>query len=336
MSSATPAPSRRHPAATAALVSAGALTAMAAFAHLRARRAEHRHPPLGRFLDLDGVRLHYAAAGAGRPVVMIHGAGGQIHDFLLSLMGPVARRWRAVVFDRPGLGYSTRPSGWEWTARRQAALFDAALRRLELRDAIVVGHAWGCLVAVAMALDHADRVGGLVLLSGTYYPPGPVRGLALATAGAPVVRTLVARALLPVALEPLARRVIAAGFAPNPVPAAVAAGYPCSLLRRPGSLRAALSDLAGLAECTRQMAPLYRFVRQPVAVVAGTDDRLVDSRQSVRAAAEMPHSSLRLIDRVGHMPHHLRPDAVLSAIAEVERRMAGHYDGAWSPARSSN
>src|SRR3984893_432537 len=72
--------------------------------------------------------------------------------------------------DRPGFGYSDRPRGAMWTPARQADLIRQACARLGIERPVVVGHSFGTLVALALALDHPDAVSGLVLLSGYYRP----------------------------------------------------------------------------------------------------------------------------------------------------------------------
>ena len=54
-----------------------------------AKRSERRHPPRGKFLTVDGVRLHYLERGEGRTIVLIHGNGVTAHDYELS--GLIAR-----------------------------------------------------------------------------------------------------------------------------------------------------------------------------------------------------------------------------------------------------
>lgn len=319
-----PPPARRTRLAPVLLASAAALSGLAAYNIRRARRAERQHPPMGKLLQIDGALVHYVVAGQGRPAAMIPGAGSMVPELVLSLMGPASRRWRTYVFDRPGQGYSTRPPQYDWTPRRQAALLARALRRLQVERPVVVAHSWGCLVALALALDQPDVVGGLVLVSGYYYPRYDLREASSGIFGLPLLSQLLAYAVSPLAVRLAARRIAAANFAPNPVPLSFAAGFPRELVERPSHLHASGRDLAMLRACTAEMQPLYRFVRQPVAIVAGTADRVVDPRrQSMRLASEIPHSSLRLLSGLGHMVHHIRPDVVLSAMEEVWARTKG-------------
>lgn len=79
--------------------------------------AERRNPPIGKFLECDGVVLHYIDRGdpAAPCVVLLHGNGSMIQDFTISgLVDLLARTNRVVCFDRPG--FSGR--GSEYGAQR--------------------------------------------------------------------------------------------------------------------------------------------------------------------------------------------------------------------------
>src|SRR3954453_13886104 len=154
----------------ALLGSVAALGAAALYTAKMTRDAERKHPPIGRFLDVDGVRLHYIEQGQGEPLALIHGNGTLIQDFTVNgLVDRLSERFRVIVFDRPGYGYSDRPRGL-WTPRAHATLFEHALHQLGVEQAVVLGHSWGTMVAVSLALQAPTLVRSLVLLSGYYFP----------------------------------------------------------------------------------------------------------------------------------------------------------------------
>jgi hypothetical protein len=70
-----------HPYAVAAAVTAGALAVSALVNRHLAKKAERDNPPTGKFLEVNGVRLHYVERGSGEPLVLLHGNGGLIQDF---------------------------------------------------------------------------------------------------------------------------------------------------------------------------------------------------------------------------------------------------------------
>jgi alpha/beta hydrolase fold len=112
-------PSRRDrkvPSLVAASAIAIAALAAAAVVNKRlANRAERDNPPAGRFLDVNGVRLHYVERGTGDAVVLLHGNGSMIQDFESSgLIDLASKDHRVIVFDRPGFGHSERPRSVVW------------------------------------------------------------------------------------------------------------------------------------------------------------------------------------------------------------------------------
>ena len=90
---------------------------------VKALGAEPVHRPPGRFVEVDGVRVHYIARGKGRPVVLVHGNGTMAEDFVISgLVDQLATRYRVIAIDRPGFGHTDRPRWRIWTASAQAHL----------------------------------------------------------------------------------------------------------------------------------------------------------------------------------------------------------------------
>src|SRR3954463_12011724 len=132
---------KKIPLAAKLGLAAAALGAAALFNRKKARDAEAATPPIGKFVEVDGVRLHYVERGDGDPLVMLHGMGAMVQDMLGSgLVDRAAERYRVIAFDRPGYGYSDRPRGQMWTPQAQAALIHAALAKLGVKRPLVLGH----------------------------------------------------------------------------------------------------------------------------------------------------------------------------------------------------
>jgi pimeloyl-ACP methyl ester carboxylesterase len=110
-------------------------------------------------------------------------------------------------------------------------------------------------------------------------------------------------------------------FAPAPVTARFEAEFPVDLALRPAQIRASAADTALMIPAAAELGGRYRELSMPVAIMAGTDDGIVDvGRQSQRLHDEVPGSELRLIPGGGHMIHHLAARAVVELIARVESR----------------
>jgi len=303
--------------------SAAALGAAVLYNRQRTEAAERKTPPIGRFLHVDGVRLHYIERGQGTPVVLIHGNGTMIQDFAVSgLVDKLADRYRVIVFDRPGYGYSSRPRRL-WTPQAHAKLFQSALEHLGVEQAVVVGHSWGTLVAAALALECPSLVRSLVLASGYYYPTLRADTFLFSPPAVPVigdamrytVSPLVARAILPGLIKQM--------FAPAEVPERFERLFPKEMMLRPSQLRAAAEDAALMTPSVMELQHHYGELQMPVTIITGAGDQIADvGRQSARLHRELPDSEFVTLPGLGHMIHHLAPDAVVDAIARAAQRSA--------------
>ena len=297
------------------LASATALAAMAFYNHRRAREGEAAFPPMGRFITVDGVRLHYVEQGQGQPVVFLHGNGAMIQDFDYSrVLGLAAQRYRVIAFDRPGYGYSERPRNRLWTPSDQAELMQKAFRQLGIEQPIVVGHSWGALVTMALATGHPLEIRGIVLLSGYFFPTLRKDVLLLSLLALPGLGDLLRHTILPIAGRVLAPRLLRKLFAPAPVPASFAT-YPIELTVRPSQLRASAEEYAVMTPTAALLARRYCEVALPTVIIAGADDAIVDiNDHSLRLHHQIRESSMVALPGQGHMPHHASPDRVVAAI----------------------
>jgi pimeloyl-ACP methyl ester carboxylesterase len=325
-SRATGASSRWLGIAAATAVCAAVLGGAALFVRTRARRAERRHPPRGRFLEVDGVRLHYLERGRGTPVVLLHGNGTMIEDWEISgVLDLAAQRHRVIAFDRPGFGYSARPRRRIWTPAAQAELFQRALKRLRAERPIVVGHSWGTLVALALALEHPGDIRGLVLLSGYYFPTTRVDVPLLSPPAIPIIGDVMRYTVSPLLGRALAPKIIRKAFAPAPVTERFAAEFPVELTLRPSQIRASAAETALMVPAAIGLGGRYGELTMPVAILAGADDEIVDvGRQSQRLHEELPGSELRLVGGGGHMVHHVAAGPLAELIALVDGRSERH------------
>ena len=307
---------------------AAALLALSAVVnHRLAKRAERRHPPGGGFVEVDGVRLHYVERGEGEPLVLLHGNGSMIQDFDSSgLIDRAAKTHRVIAFDRPGYGHSERPRTTIWTNDAQADLIHAALAEIGVPRATVLGHSWGCSVAVSLALRHPDAVGALVLASGYYYPSVRADVIAMSGPAIPVLGDIIRYSISPVLgrlMWPMMTRKL---FGPEDVPAKFE-GFPKEMALRPSQIRAGAAESALMIPDAIASQHSYGELKMPVVIIAGEDDRLVDiDDQSARLHADIPQSSFHRLPGAGHMIHQTHTDAVMAAIEEAgagKRRKPG-------------
>jgi pimeloyl-ACP methyl ester carboxylesterase len=246
--------------------------------------AERRNPPIGSFIECEGLRLHYLERGdpSGPCVVLFHGNGSMIQDLLISgIVDRLASRYRVLCFDRPGFGYSQRPRMRIWTATSQAGLFVRALGQLGVHDPIVLGHSWGALVAVAIGLQNDYPVRGLVLASGYYFPTWRWDFWMMSGPAIPVLGDLVRYTIAPIISWAILPALFRKLFAPRSIPENFMHHFPSSLTIRPKQLRAAAEESAFLIPEATRLQSRYSSIRCPVHIFHGTGDQLIEPEQAV-------------------------------------------------------
>jgi pimeloyl-ACP methyl ester carboxylesterase len=303
------------------LIGAGlaATAAAAVLNHRRGVAAERAHPPVGRFVDIDGIAVHYIEKGDGPPLVLLHGNGAMAEDFVVSgLMDRLAESHRVVAIDRPGYGYSERPRSRLWTAPAQAAFLRRVVQELGIARPLVVGHSWGAVVAMAWALDHQDELAGVVLMSG-YYHPTPRRDVLLfAPPGIPGIGDLMRYTVSPPLSRLMLPKLVEKIFAPREVPGRFRAEFPLELSLRPWQLRASAEESGFMIPWAAASQGRYGELRLPVTIITGDADAIITAeRQSMRLHGEIPHSELAVLPGLGHMIHYFAQDEIAARVAAM-------------------
>ena len=293
------------------------------FAAYAARQVEIADPPRGRFLELDGCRIHYVDEGAGPPLFLIHGLGGQLRNFTYALIGRLTNEFRVIAVDRPGSGYSTRPAGADPRLRAQAEVMAKIIEALNLDRPLVVGHSLGGAITLAIGLDHPECASGLALIAPVTQlvatPPAAFRGLDIKS---PLLRWIVAWTVATPLGILSAERVLKAVFAPEKVPADFARLGGGALGLRPQSFYATSTDLEAVNDGFAGLIGRYPTLTLPAGILFGKGDNLLDFRVHGQATRDqIPSLDLELIEG-GHMLPVTAPDAVADFIRRLARMAA--------------
>ena len=285
------------------------------------RRAEQAVPPVGRFIEIDGQRVHYLEEGEGRPILMIHGLGGTLHHLRRPLMEAFGEGYRLIALDRPGSGYSTRAAGSGASLADQARFIAKFIDALNLDRPLLVGHSLGGAISLATALDFLQKVSGLALLSPlTHYEenlPPEFRALAITS---PLKRRLIAHTLaVPMSIRN-APQTLDFVFGPQKPPAdyAVAGGAMVGL--RPSHFYATSTDAVEARRDLQPQQERYGELQMPVGILFGTGDRVLNyRRQGLAMEGKVPGLDLEIVEGIGHMPQY----AITAQVVAFIRRVAG-------------
>lgn len=274
-------------------------------------------------------RLPHTDAGAGAPVVLVHGLGGFKESWGSLPDSVVAGGRRALAVDLPGFG-EAEPAPGRPTRRHVEGVLELLAGT---GPAVLVGHSLGAQSVLACAARAPRLVRGLVLLGPYVYPrprrlpPRSLRDLALLPG---VGAALAAPAIGAVRLSAGRRRRAFMSVVAHPE--RMVAGSPEALLLEEAARRLAVTDTrviarwaadgvrrGGLVDCPRVLAPAL--------VVSGARDRLVPAAHRVALARALPQARTVVLGEVGHFPHLEDPAGTAAAVGAALDRWA--RAGAW-------
>jgi pimeloyl-ACP methyl ester carboxylesterase len=168
-----------------------------------------------------------------------------------------------------------------------------------------------------MALKFPHLVRGLVLASGYYYPTLRPDAVAMSGPAIPVFGDIMRHTVSPMISRltwRLAERMI---FGPNSAPAKFKQ-FPREMAFRPSQLRASAAESALMIPDAFHFEDKYAELKMPVVIIAGEDDRLIDTnKQSARLHFDISQSAFHRIPRTGHMIHQTATSEVMAAINEA-------------------
>lgn len=278
--------------------------------------AEQLADPDSKFIEVNGLNVHYKTFGKGEPVfILLHGFGASLFSWR-EVMTPLAEFGTVIAYDRPAFGLTERPLEWEgkspYSPQSQVELVIGLMDALGIEKAILVGNSAGGTISMQTALQYPERVQALVLVDPAVYAGG----------GAPAwVRPLLKTPQMKRVGPLIARQIQARGpelielawHDPSKITPEIIEGYQKPLQTE--NWDKALwyltisSEESGLAERVNELT-------LPTLVITGDDDRIVPTEQSIRLADELPDARLVVIPQCGHVPHEECPAEFMQAVAE--------------------
>lgn len=268
----------------------------------------------GEFLDLDGVRLYYYAAGsrgAGEPIVLIHGFPTSGHLWS-DVVPELPAGHRVVVLDLLGFGRSDPPRGHAVDIRSHAERLMSVLDHLGINYACLVGHDIGGGIAQYAAIRYPHRVSRMALVSSVAFDGWPSREVRIARAMLPLTRHLPPSWILSVVRTDLLR-----GYSDHE-----RGTHEIDLYLRPFSESAGRDTLVRHLQQldsrdTAALAPRLKDVVCPTAVLWGDQDPFLPHALGARLAAAIPGATFDLVQGAGHFLPEEHPGAVVACISAL-------------------
>ncbi|MCB0101240.1 MAG: alpha/beta hydrolase [Anaerolineales bacterium] len=269
-----------------------------------------------KFIDVNGLKVHYKIYGEGEPVfILLHGFGASLFSWR-EVTAPLAEFGTVIAYDRPAFGLTERPLEWEgespYSQDAQVELVIGLMDALEVEKAMLIGNSAGGTISMLTALKYPERIESLILVDPAVYAGGGAPAWIRPLFNTPQMNHL--GPLLARQLEAQGTEFIrTAWHDPNKITPDIFAGYEKPLQTHDWDR--ALWELT-VSSAESGLAPRLSEFTMPVLIITGDDDRIVPTEQSLRLAEEIPNAELAVIPQCGHLPHEEKPKEFMQALTE--------------------
>lgn len=278
--------------------------------------------PGAEFMTVNELEVHVETAdftgeGDDPPlIVVLHGFGASTFSWR-EVLEPLAEAGDVIAYDRPGFGFTERPT--EWTAENpygtpgNLALLDALLRDLAPdREVILVGHSAGGLIAAEYARLNPDSVDQLVLVAPAVYTTGGLPWWLAPIVGLPQIQRL--GPILVQGIATSGEQLLEQSFVDQAVLTdAVREGY-----RAPLTVVGWEEGLWRFTTAPRENGLVTNLdgITQPTLLITGDADTVVPTADTERLATELSGAELVVIARSGHLPQEETPEQFSEAVLD--------------------
>jgi pimeloyl-ACP methyl ester carboxylesterase len=265
-----------------------------------------------RFVEVDGLRVHYRDRGSGPAVVLVHGSNSSLFTWE-GWAEALAVDHRVVTLDMPGHGLTGPDPMGRYSAAEMADLVDAFVTAIGLDRFVIGGNSMGGSIAWHYAILHPARVQGLILVDSAGLPRLEPRPFGFRLAASPVFG--------PIARWVTPRFIVAASVRdaygdPSRASEATIDRYDDLMLRE------------GNREATRVrfsrpedgMEARLGEIHVPTLVLWGSRDHWILPKYGEAFRDRIPGAKLVMLEGLGHVPMEEDPAASVAPVREMLER----------------
>jgi len=259
------------------------------------------------------VELYYEESGEGPPIILLHGFGATTYSWR-EIVPMLATKHRVINVDLKGFGKSPKPRDKHYSIYDQARIVTALIHKMNLDDAIIIGHSYGGGVALVTALiavnSESTRLLKLIIIDGMAYPqklPGFVKLLR-----APVTGSLAFKLFSTLHLTRSVLKL--AYFDDKKIPEDAVRVYADPLRTSDGRRAFIQAARQIIPDHIDDLVASYKKIAVPTLIIWGREDKIMPLRVGELLCSAIPNSRLGIIEGCGHIPHEERPDETLRLI----------------------
>lgn len=255
--------------------------------------------PGSRFLDVDGMTVHYRVTGQGEPILLLHDANSSLQTWA-EWTTVLSGKYQVISVDLPGFGLTGPHPRGSYSAFMYANFLEQFVNQLHLNTFDLVGNGLGAQVAWFYASEYPDRLHKLVLLDAPGFEPKNSNMINL-LARTPVLN----RTIWHITPKSFIRLMLQDIYADDALVTDSLVQRHFELLLRPGN-RKAFTDRAAVSD-NRPPVDIIEKITTPTLILWGAEDTRLSPEYAYEFHRRIHGALLRIYQNTGHWPQEENP-----------------------------
>lgn len=255
--------------------------------------------PDSKYMELNGMTVHYRVTGKGEPLVLLHDANSSLHTWV-GWTDSLSRYYRVISVDLPGFGLTGPHPQGSYSAFMYASFFDQFIRKLNLPNFHLAGNGLGAQIAWFYAAEYPGKLRKLILLDAPGFEGKStpwIKWLARTPVLNRVLWKITPRDFICLMLEDM--------FADDQKVNDTLVQRHYELLLRPGN-RKAFTDRAQVSE-NRPPVDLIGEITTPALILWGAEDTRISPEYAYEFHRKIRGALLKIYQNTGHWPQEENP-----------------------------
>ncbi len=263
-----------------------------------------------KFVDVDGLLVHYRDEGKGVPIVLIHGTASSLHtwdDWTKKLTS----KYRVIRMDLPAFGLTGPNQSGDYRIEKYVHFLNRFVQEVQLDSFHLAGSSLGGNIAWNFTANHPTKVEKLILVDASGLPTGKPQPSVFKMAKTPILSDLLLHLTPRFFIEKNMKEVYADE---SKISEELITRYHKMALREGN--RQAFVDRAKIDFTSHEYKSVEKLkgIKQPTLLIWGAEDAWIPLANGKRMDSLLPNSRLQILQNSGHVPMEENPEESLKML----------------------
>ena len=248
-----------------------------------------------KFIEIEGMNVHYQRLGKGHPFVLVHGFSGHTWNWR-AWMKHLSNDFELIVMDLPGFGLTGPHPKGDYSTEMSIRFLDEFLTKIGVDTFHLAGNSMGGSISWAYTLAHPAKVKKLILIDAGGYPKESKKTIAgFKILQYPIFHPLITK----ITPRSIIKKSLSGTYVDQSFATEKEVDLYMDMIRRAGN-RQVLIDRMKIPRKNKSAS--IKNINNPTLILWGDKDIIIPVSNAHKFHKDIPHSKLIIYENVGHLP----------------------------------